>query len=153
MFAFSGIVPASPFFTCTRHVSFIFPYCTSALQFELRWSVVALGYLDVRLPCPNMFVSVRLCFLSGFMYQDHFHLLVWWYCARVSMLGQRWMTSMHLLFCCELNTKMLWKLSDWHSFACLSDVYHTSHEFSGWLLSASWTLFLGVSLSLHTKIK
>ena len=71
MFAFSGIplrlhfslAPAMPhsFFHSAR-------YCRTL---ELHWRVVV-GHLDVQLPCPNMFIYVRSCLLSGLGYHELF---------------------------------------------------------------------------------
>ena len=71
---------------------------------ELHWLVVALGHLDVQLPCPNMFIYVRACLLSG---HELLAPPVCGYCTRVFILGRGGMSSMHFFFvskkpkCCE----------------------------------------------------
>ena len=70
MFAFSGISLRLHFLLAPAMPHSFFHSAGYSCTLELHWPVVALGHLHVQLSCPNMFVHVRSCLLSGLGYHE-----------------------------------------------------------------------------------
>ena len=148
MFAFSGISLCLHFYLHT-HTSFIFPFCMLELHARVALACRSLGTFR----CPaTMSQYVHLC-LGMFTFWSWITCTASMWVLHAGFHFGPGRNVIHALF------SFLWAKDQnvvnaiWLVLGCHSDLYHTSHEFGGWLLSASWVSSLGAFLSLHNKNK